>query len=68
MAGGMTRMQALQQLGGYNSRGKGGKGGRFIRGRVCKHSSTAFKFPHGGGAREVARRRRQIAREQLRTN
>jgi hypothetical protein len=51
-----TREEAIIKLGGYASRGKG-------KGKVSKvyRHTTAFKVPHGGGAREVARRQRQLA-------
>lgn len=69
---GMRKAQAIEQLGGYQSRGHG----------LSKHSGKkpnhnvqtpwftggpfTAKVAHGGGAREVARRQRQIARGMLR--
>lgn len=64
VAAGTTRHQAINELGGYKSRGKG-KG---EQGKHYSRTTTRFNVPHGGGKQEVARRQRQIAKGMLRVS
>ena len=59
---------AINQLGGYKSRGKGRSFGMAASRRGNRCTDWLRNAPHGGGAREVARRQRQLAAGTLRTN
>lgn len=64
----MSEAAALAQLGGYKSRGHG-RGIHSGR-KPNRNQSTDWlrRAKHGGGAREVAHRQRQLSAGTLRTN